>query len=111
MVGAIFMTDTEHGSRDYFYTGEDANDLITQFNEDQNLTCLPEMGRSMGTRKDKIVLKKLDAFLTNYYRGELTMDDLKDFSVNLSIGYIGVRAIAETEEEVEKLERKLKDLF
>ena len=108
MVAAIFFTDTEHGGHDYFYKGEDANDLITQFNEDQNLTCLPEMGRSMGTRKDKIVLAKLDNFLMKYYQGELTMDDLKDFSVNLSIGYIGVRALAETEEEVEKLEAKVK---
>ena len=37
MVGAIFFTDTDHGGHDYFYKGEDANDLITQFNEDQNL--------------------------------------------------------------------------
>ncbi len=111
MVGAIFYTDKKYGGHDYLYTGEDANDLISQFNEDQNLTCLPEMGRLMGTRKDKIVLKKLDAFLTKYYRGELTMDDLKDFSVNLSIGYIGVRAIAETDEDVKKLEAKLKDIF
>ena len=109
MVGAIFFTDTDHGGHDYFYKGEDANDLITQFNEDQNLTCLPEMGRSMGTKKDKIVLKKLDAFLTKYYEGKLTMGDLKDFSVNLSIGYIGVRAIAETDEEVEQLEAKVKN--
>ena len=108
MVGAIFFTDTDHGGHDYFYIGEDANDLITQFNEDQNLTCLPEMGRSMGTRKDKIVLKKLDAFLTKYYDGKLTMDDIKDFSVNLSIGYIGVRAIAETDDEVNQLEAKVK---
>ncbi len=108
MVGAIFFTDTKYRSNEYFYTGVDANDLITQFNEDQNLTCLPEMGRSMGTKKDKVVLEKLDSFLMKYYEGELTMDDLKDFSVNLSIGFIGVRAIALNSEEVKKLEQMVK---
>ena len=32
MVGAIFFTDTDHGGHDYFYKGEDANDLITKIN-------------------------------------------------------------------------------
>ena len=36
------------------------------------------------------------------------MDDLKEFSVDLSIGYIGVRAVALNDDEARKPEQTVK---
>lgn len=109
-VGAIFFTATNYKTNFFFFRGIDANDLVSQFNEVQDLPCLVETGESLGTKKDKIVLKQLQSFLLKYYEGSLEMTDLKNLSIKLSLGHIGVRAIAESPEEVQMLEKEYQRL-
>ena len=109
-VGAIFFTATNYKTNFFFFRGVNVNDLVSQFNEVQDLPCLVETGESLGTKKDKMVLKQLESFLSKYYEGSLEMTDLKKFSIKLSIGYIGVRAVAKNPEEVQMLEKEYQRL-
>ncbi len=108
MVAAIFYTKTSARSREYFFKGDSPGILLAQFNNVQDLECMSRMGCCCGSKGDQSELEKLDAFLDKFRNDELTMEDLKDFSLKLSIGKIGVKAIAVNDEEIQKLEKSVR---
>ena len=112
MVAAIFEMESMWGPEKHFFEGESASDLLAQFERVQDLGCLARMGRMQGPKKDQKELDKLDALLEKYYADELTMEDLKKFSIKLSLGKLSVTAIAETDEEIEKIrEQFTKEIY
>lgn len=66
--------------------GEAPMDLVREIDSAQNLQCLVQMADTMGTKKDKKEIGKLIVFLEKYTDGSLTIDDIRNLDVNLSIG-------------------------
>lgn len=100
MVAAIFILDSLMGHEEHYFEGENATDIMEQFDQIQDLECLSRMAKSHGSSKDKIEIKKLDCIIKKYYSGELIIDDLLGFSLDISIGKISVKAIAHNEKEI-----------
>lgn len=105
MVAAVFFLDSWAGHNEYFLEGEDASDLLTQFEEVQDLSCIVHMGRMNGEKKDQKELDKLEELLEKHQNGDLEMSDLKGFSIDVSVGKMGVLATAETDEEIGSLRK------
>ena len=103
MVAAIFEMESMWGPEKHFFEGDDASSLLSQFERVEDLNCLIRMGRMQGPKKDQKELDKLEALLEKHYSDELTMDDLKKFSIKLSLGKLVVSAVAESDEEIEKI--------
>jgi len=77
---------------------EDANDVIDRFClQVQDLSCLLRQIPAMGTKKDQKECKKLEAFIEKFYANELTDDDLKSFSLEISTGTINVKEVVTAE--------------
>ena len=105
MVAAIFCMDTWMGHEEHFIEGENASELLDNFEKYQDLSCLSRMASSMGTKKDLKEIKKLDAILDKQYSGELSIEDLKDFKLDISIGKLSISDVASTPDEIEKIRR------
>lgn len=69
----------------------------------QDFDCLLRMGRMEEGKKGQQELTKLEAFLEKYQDGTLTMEDISNLDIKLSIGTIKCFGIAENEEEIAKL--------
>ena len=85
------------------FEADDPCGIIRKVEQIQDFGCLMEMGRMSEGRRGQEELDKLEAFLDKYYKGSLTMDDIKNLNVHLSIANLICHGIAETEEEVEAL--------
>jgi len=103
MNAALFEMDSWLGHQKYIFKGETASDILAKFEQIQDLSCLVWMGREREGKKGQKQLDKLEAMLEKYESGELTMQDLQDFDVTISIGAMKCSGIAETDEAVEKL--------
>lgn len=78
---------------DEWFEGDSPIDIIKKAEEVQDFNCLLDMGRSMEGKKGQKELDKLCAFLDKYHNGILTMDDIKNLSINLSVGRINCDSI------------------
>jgi len=105
MVAAIFCMDTWMGHEEHFFEGETASDLLDQFERYQDLECLSRMASSMGTKKDAREIKKLESLLEKRYAGDLSIDDLRNFNLDISIGKLNVSEVAATPDEIEKIRK------
>lgn len=89
------------------FEAEDPCGIIRKVEDIQDFGCLLQMGYRVETKKGKQELAKLEAFLNKYYNGSLTMNDIKELNIHLSIADIICFGIGETEEEVEALKKQL----
>lgn len=103
MVAAVFYMDSWLGHEEHYFEGEDASEILSQFERVQDLGCLSRMARVEGTKRDIKEMEKLDKFLDKYYSGELTMEDLAAFKIEISIGKFGVLKIANNDDEIGNL--------
>ena len=77
--------------------------IIRKAESIQDFDCIVRMGRMAEGKKGQKELDKLEAFLIKYHDGDLTMEDIQNLDVNLSIGSITCYAIAETDADIERL--------
>ena len=75
--------------------GETPDDLVRKIEEAQDLQCLVQMAGAMGTKKDKQEIQKLIAFLDKYGAGELTIEDVKNLDLKLSVGSLKCKSLNE----------------
>ena len=66
--------------------GDTLEDLIREVESAQDLQCLAQMASMMGTKKDKQEIRKLIDFLEKYSNDELTVEDVRNLDINLSVG-------------------------
>lgn len=104
MVAAVIEMNSWIGQQQYFFEGEKASDILFAFESVQDLSCLVRMGRmEEGTAEGQKALDTLEVILEKYYDGELTMHDLKEMDIKISIGAIKCLAIAEDEKTITEL--------
>jgi hypothetical protein len=75
--------------------GDTPADLVREIENAQDLQCLVQMAGMMGTKKDKKEIGKLIEFLEKYNDETLTIDDVKNLDVNLSVGALKCESLSE----------------
>ena len=85
------------------FEADDPCGIIHKVEDVQDFGCLLRMGRMEEGKKGQKELSKLEAFLDKYYDNSLTLEDIKDLNVHLSIGDIVCHGVAETEDQIEAL--------
>lgn len=65
---------------------ENPKDLVKEIEKAQDLQCLVQMSTMMGTKKDKQEIKKLIRFIEKNNDNELTIEDIRNLDVKLSVG-------------------------
>ena len=80
---------------DEWFDGDTPVEIMEKVEKVQDFDCLLDMGYSMEGKKGKKELDKLNRFLEKYRNKALTIDDIKNLSINLSIGMIKCEAIEE----------------
>lgn len=103
MIAALFYIDGWMGHEEYLFKGENPHELLMQFNNVQDLECLSRMAKNQGTDEDRKEITVLDELLSKDHCGKLTLDDLASFSIEISIGKIGVTDVASSEDSIELL--------
>ena len=81
--------------------GDTPEDLVRAVEREQDLQCLAQMAGSMGTKKDKLEVRKLMEFLSKYYDGGLTIEDVRNLDVHLSVGTLKCESLTVSEDEGE----------
>lgn len=76
--------------------GDTPADLVREIENAQDLQCLCQMAGMMGTKKDKKEIGKLIEFLEKYNDDTLTIDDVRDLNVDLSVG--GLKCVSMEEQ-------------
>ena len=77
--------------------GDTPADLVREIEDAQDLQCLVQMAGMMGTKKDKKEIGKLVAFLEKYGDDTLTIDDIRNLDVDLSVGALKCESLTEQE--------------
>ena len=85
------------------FEGDSPSAIIRGVERVQDLGCLLRMGREEEGEKGQKELTKLEAFLEKYQNGALTMEDISNLDIKLSIGTIKCLGIADGEEDIAKL--------
>ena len=85
------------------FEGNNPYEIIREVEKIQDFSCLMRMGRMEEDRQGQKELNKLERFLRKYYNSTLTIKDIKNLDIHLSLGNIKCHGLAETEEEVIKL--------
>ncbi len=75
--------------------GDTPADLVSEIEKAQDLQCLCQMAGMMGTAKDKKEIRKLTAFLEKYGDDTLTIDDIRNLDVDLSVGALKCESLSE----------------
>ena len=75
--------------------GDTPADLVREIENAQDLQCLVQMAGMMGTKKDKKEIGKLVAFLEKYGDDTLTIDDIRNLDVDLSVGVLKCESLSE----------------
>ena len=109
MNAGLFEMDSWLGHQKYIFKGEDASDILSKFERIRDLSCLVRMGRANEGKKGQKQLDKLEKILEKYYSGDLTMDDLKDFDIKISLGAMKCSDIAIGEDEIEVMKNNNQD--
>ncbi len=77
--------------------GDTPADLVREIENAQDLQCLVHMAGMMGTKKDKKEIGKLVSFLEKYGDDTLTIDDVRNLDVDLSVGALKCESLIEQE--------------
>lgn len=75
--------------------GDTLENLISEVENAQDLQCLAQMASTMGTKKDKQEIRKLIDFLEKYSSDELTVEDVRNLDINLSVGGLKCKSFNE----------------
>jgi len=75
--------------------GDTPADLVREIEKAQDLQCLVQMAGMMGTKKDKQEIRKLIDFLEKYSDDTLTIDDVRNLDVKLSVGALKCESLEE----------------
>lgn len=75
--------------------GDTPADLVREIENAQDLQCLVQMAGMMGTKKDKKEIGKLVAFLEKYGDDTLTIEDIRNLNVDLSVGALKCESLSE----------------
>ncbi len=75
--------------------GDSPADLVREIENAQDLQCLVQMAGMMGTKKDKKEIGKLVEFLNKYSEDTLTIDDIRNLNIQLSIGELKCESLTE----------------
>ena len=75
--------------------GDTPADLVREIENAQDLQCLVQMAGMMGTKKDKKEISKLVAFLEKYGDDTLTIEDIRNLNVDLSVGALKCESLSE----------------
>ena len=104
---AVFEMTSWLGVTQHIVKGDDASELLTNFEDIQSLHCLIRHGRYEEDENGQKELDKLEEILDKRDSGELTIEELKKMDINLSLGYIKCIAIFEGE----GAEKRIKSVF
>lgn len=85
---------------------ENSKQLFDALNKIQSLECLVNMGLSREKAKGQKELTKLSLIIDKYDDGTLTVEDLANLDVKISIGAIKCLEIAEGDDAEVKLKEK-----
>ena len=85
------------------FEGDEPREIIEEVEKVQDFECLLEMGRMNERGLGQIELDKLAVFLEKYHDDTLTMEDIKNFDITLSVGSLSCLGIGETESEIKAL--------
>ncbi len=75
--------------------GDTLEDLVREVEKAQDLQCLAQMASMMGTKRDEQKIRKLIDFLEKYNSDELTVEDIRNLNVELSIGDLKCESLSE----------------
>ena len=87
------------------FEGDTPCAIIRNAEKVQDFDCLLRMGRMEEGQKGQRELSKLEAFLEKYYDNSLTIEDINNLDVKLSIGAIKCLGVAEGEKEIANLKK------
>ena len=106
MYAAVFEMESMFGRHQYFFEGATPAAIMDAFEYEQSLECLIRHGRREENREGQIVLDRLEAFYNKYMDFGLTIDDIANLDVQLSIGTIKCMGIAEGTEAIAALKEQ-----
>ncbi|MCF0123292.1 MAG: hypothetical protein HUJ67_04175 [Ruminiclostridium sp.] len=109
MYAAVFEIKTRFGKEKYLFEGTSAANLLSQFEEYQDLECLVSMGQMQEKGKGLQELKKLEDLLDKRGSCNLSMADLEQFAIKISLGTIKCTGTAEGEEAILALRKRHPD--
>lgn len=102
----MYAAKIELGWVNKCFEGESPTEIIRKLEKYQDFGCLLNMGRAQEGKKGQKELDKLESFLNKYYDGTLSMNDIKELSVHLSIADIVCHGVAKGEDEIAALKAK-----
>lgn len=100
---AVFEMTSWLGVTQHIVKGDDAPEILTNFEDVQSLHCLIRHGRYEEDEQGQKELDKLEEILYKRDCGELTIEELKKMDINLSLGYIKCVEISEGEGAEERI--------
>ena len=106
MYAAVFEMKSMFGTFQYFFEGKTPVAIMDAFEYEQSLECLIRHGRCEEGYDGQLALDRLEAFYNKYTNFNLTIDDIADLDVNLSVGTIKCHAIAEGDEAITALKEQ-----
>ena len=104
-VAAIIQIDGSYGIESLFFKGENADSILEQLYEYQDLFCLCRMARTMGTNEDAKIASDLEDFITSPYE----IEDFDDFNFDFSIGCIKCIAWTKGLQNIQLLESQYEE--
>ena len=106
MFAALFEMESWLGTKKYIFEGGTASEMLSRFEEVQDLGCLVRMGqheeRSVAGKR---AIKALEDLLDKHYSGGLTNKDLLELDVRTSIGAIKCITVVEGNEAIAQLRK------
>lgn len=104
---AVIEMESWLGTEQHIVKGDNAGELLVEFEKIQSLDCLVRMGRSREDANGQKQLDKLEAILKKKYNGDLTIVELKKMDIKLTIGSFKCLTV----EEGEKAENVIKSVY
>lgn len=69
-----------------WFSGETVEEIVSQIERYQDFGCMMMFGRNLENPAGQKALDKLELFLDKYGKRKLTIDDLRELDLHLSIG-------------------------
>ena len=91
----MYAAKIEIGWVNDWFKGTTPSEIIKEVERCQDFGCLLRMGRNNEDDEGQKELDKLEEFLEKYYSDELSMGDIKNLKICLSIGNIICHEVSE----------------
>ena len=106
MFAALFEMESWLGTEQYIFEGDTASEMLSRFENVQDLGCLVRMGQhEERSSAGKRAIQALEDLLDKHYSGSLTNKDLLELDVKISIGAIKCVTIVEGNEAIAQLRK------